>query len=203
MGTSQITFLYVIWGPLRSLSLLTISGPLWSLISLLTIYGVPGPQIIFFAYYMYMGNPSDHFLRLLYRAPLGLFLCILYMGAPRDVSFFAYYVPRTSGLADVGPPSDKFLRLIFRGSPQISFQAYYVGAPSDQFLCFLYGSPQISFFRILYGGPFRSLSLLTIGPPQISFFAYYMGVPFRHGRPQEFFQWRGGGKHFGGHPKNL
>ena len=144
-----------IWGPLRSISSLTIGGP---------------PQNSFFAYYMgpgplksvssltiwvllrpvssltmdYMGPPSGQFFRLLYMEP-------------HQISFFAHYMGRA--------PSDQFLCLLC-GGPLDKFFANCMGAPSGQFLRLLKGAPSDQFLRILYGGP-----------PQINLFAYYMGAP--------------------------
>ena len=149
-------------GPLRSIYLLTMWGPLQ--ISFFTYYIAPpscqflrilyrgggSPHVRFFVYYV--GAPSDQFFRILY-------------GGPLQVSIFAYYR---------GPSSDQFLRILYGSSRlgsvslrRICFVlSYYMGAPKYEFFCILYGASSRCFLRLLYGGPLRSISLLTMwGPP--------------------------------------
>ena len=128
-------FAYYIGDPLRSVSLLTIGAP---------------PQFSFFAYYM--GAPSDYFLRLLYRGPLGSSYLLTIWGPLGWVSSHSIWGPlrSVSSLTIWGPPSGQFLRLLYGGSPQVSCFDYYAGAPLDKLLCILYG-----------GSILRSVSLLT------------------------------------------
>ena len=129
-------------GPLRSVSLLTICGPLWAVSLLITIWG--SPQVRFFAY---RGAPSsDQFLCLPCGAPLDKFLRILYGCPLRSVSSHTIW-----------------------GPPQIRFFAYYMEAPSDMFLRILYGAPLRLVFSLTKWGPLRSVSSLTIWGPLIFF----------------------------------
>ena len=121
-----------------------------------------------------MGAPSELFLRILYRSPLGSVYLPAIGEGPRSVSsltvwghpqvsFFAYYM---------GSPSGQFVRLLY-GGPLRTVSSLTMSVPPDQFLRILYGGPpQMSFFCLLYGPahPLRSVSLLTIwGPPHVSF----------------------------------
>ena len=87
-------FLHKIYGgPLRSVSSLTIWGPL-RLVSLLTIWG-PSDQFLCILFWgplsdhfflLLDGAPSDQFLRILYGGPSDQFLRLLYGGPLRSVS---------------------------------------------------------------------------------------------------------------------
>ena len=115
-------------GGLRSVSLLTIGGPLGSVYSN-TIWSPPPSGRLL--HLLYVGAPLDKFLRLLYGPPL------------RSVSLLTIWAP----------PPNQFLSLLcgglfrsvsshnilYRGPPHASFFAYlssvffayYMGAPSD------------------------------------------------------------------------
>ena len=149
MGAPQISFFayrspsdlfLCIWGPHRSVALLTIYGAPFQ-VSFFAHY-MGAPQISFFAYYMY-GAPSTCFFAYDMGAPSDQFLCLLYGSYPPQVSFLAYH-------AYIPPPPRSVFSLTTWGLPQITFFAYYMEAPSDLFLC------------ILYGGPLRSVFSLTI-----------------------------------------
>ena len=149
-GPIKSVSLHTIWGPLRSVSSHTIyEGPIRS-VSSHTIWGPL--QICFFSYYL--GAPSNHFfLRILYGDPLKSVFLAYYMGPP-EISFFTYYM---------GPT--RFCILCW-GPPQINFIAHYMGLPH----------------MII------SLSSDTIwGLPQICFFAYYMFLAYYMGTPSDQF----------------
>ena len=122
-------FLRLLYGdPIRSVSLLTIRGPLRSFVCILLLH--------------VYGALSNQFLCILYNGPTQISFIAYYIGAPQ-ISFFTYYMgpPQVSLCAYyMGPPQVRFFAY-YRGPPQISFFAYYMGpAPSSQFLRLLYGS---------------------------------------------------------------
>ena len=146
----QITFFVYYMGPFRSVSSHTIWGPLSDQFHCL-LYGIPPPQISFFACYRgatsdsifitkYMGASSDQFLRLLYGALLSLVSLITMWG-----------------------PSDQFLCILFGSPSQISFFFYWMGSPLVSFFAYYRRPPQISLFAYyMPPPPIRSISSFTI-----------------------------------------
>ena len=196
----QISFFtYYIWGPLRSVSSLTIRGPpsdqficilfrgpsqisffacyirplrsLFWLVSALTIWGL----ISSVSLHTIWKPPYINFFAYYMGPPLDQFLCILFGGPFRSVSSLIIWAPHRSISLHTGimnPLRSVSSQNIWGGGggPQFRFFAYYMGPPG-QFLCLLYGGPSGQFLRLLCAPPPRW--------PQISFFEYYIGDPFR------------------------